>query len=56
MKDIKQQPSDFASAFESAFAMLQVSVETACVAKSDFSLAAPSDPRASASHRSLGEQ
>jgi hypothetical protein len=30
MNDITQHPDDFANAFESAFAKLQISVETAC--------------------------
>jgi len=36
MKDTAQHPDDFANAFESAFARLQIRIETACVAEAEW--------------------
>jgi hypothetical protein len=36
MNDTTQDPDDFANAFERAFALLQIRVETACAAQSDW--------------------
>jgi hypothetical protein len=36
MKDTAQHPDDFANAFEAAFARLQISIETACAAESEW--------------------
>jgi hypothetical protein len=35
--DIEQHPDDFANAFESAFARLQIRIETVCVAETEWS-------------------
>lgn len=36
MDDVARQPDDFASAFEAAFARLQVRIETACAAEDEW--------------------